>query len=389
MKLGRLLVIFQPLSEIHLTKDVGGIPTALYKYWGIDYHFIGGKYTPKGDKYTCAALCNVPSKLIQKIGFLYTVVRTIKPGDIANIYHLSPISAMTIMVLRILYGDRIKIYLKLDMNTKEQSLRIARIIAGTANACSLREIMLKLVGRWICRQVDFISSESSTVFSITSTWPSKVMLKIPNGFFQEAYPLACELSESGRVNRFISVARHGSEPKRSEELLKAFSIALLPPDWTLSLVGEYTEQFEQLLEETIKEKPQLKDKVILHGPIHDRRKLMTLLSSSKIFTTVSSYEGFSLALLEAAACGCYCVSTKAGGATDVVGENGILIENNADPVSIAAALEVAVLSSMNFNHVQFANQTAVRFRWKTVLEPLIDAIQGKNTDFKIQDTPLL
>lgn len=389
MKPVRFVVIFQPLAKIHLTKDVGGIPVAFSKFWGIDHHFIGGSLTPKGKKYTSALFCGVSSKIIQRLGFLYTVARMVQSGDIINIYHLSPLSFITIMIMRLFHGDRIKIYLKLDMGTREKSLRIARIIAGTAIESSTRDFFTKIVGLWICRHVDVISAESSRVFSITSLWPSKVMLKIPNGFFEEEYPLIRETIDTERINRFISVARHGSEPKRSEELLEAFSIANLPSDWTLSLVGEYTQEFKRLLDETIRNSPNLKDKIVLHGPIHDRNELMAMLSSSKVFTAVSLYEGFSLALLEAAACGCYCVSTDTGGASDVICEDGIILGENASTLDIAVALERAVSSAAYFNHLRFANEIAHKFSWKTVLTPLADALQIQYSEIKMADSTLL
>lgn len=380
MKPGKFIVIFQPLAEVHLKKDVGGVAVALSKYWGIDHHFIGGKLTPKGAEFSSATLCHVSSKIIQKLGFLYTAARIVQAGDIVNIYHLSPLSSMTIMTLRLVYGDRIKIYLKLDMNTQEQSLRIARIIAGTAFANTTREILSRIVGRWICSHVDFMSAESSTVFFITSRWPSKNIFKIPNGIFEEEYPPPSQLINARRDNRFVSVARHGSAPKRSELLLDAFSIAKLPNNWTLSLVGDYTREFKELVDETIMRMPHLKDKIVLHGPINDRDKLLAILSCSRVFTAVSAYEGFSLALLEAAACGCYCVSTNTGGASDVIGENGILLDQDADPAAIALALEMAVSESIHFNHVQFAMQTANQFSWKTVLKPLADALLFQASD---------
>lgn len=380
MKSGRFVVIFQDLANIHLTKDVGGIPFALSKYWGIPHHFIGGKLTPTGEKFTRASFCDIPIKSIQLLGFLLTAARKVQSGDIVNIYHLSPLSAITIMTLRFVHGKGIKIYLKLDMDTRERSLKVAKMIAGKTPATSVREILTQKIGRWICHRVDVISAESSTVYAITSHWPSRVMLRVPNGFFEEDYAVKSKHIKSGRINRFVSVARHGSEQKRSEELLEAFSIANLPEDWTLSLVGDYTQKFKQLVDQKINNHPHLKNRILLHGPIHDRVQLMAALSSSKVFVAVSAYEGFSLALLEAAAYGCYCVSTNTGGASDVIGKNGILLNKAASASEIAASLESSVLASEQFDHCQFADLTAKRYSWKVVLTPLYEALQFHTAD---------
>ena len=74
----------------------------------------------------------------------------------------------------------------------------------------------------------------------------------------------------------------------------------------------------------------------------DFEHIVALLSESDIFCLPSFSEGFSTSILEAAACGCYILTTARGGAKEllITDEYGSVIPNNEEEVLYSALLDV-------------------------------------------------
>ena len=84
----------------------------------------------------------------------------------------------------------------------------------------------------------------------------------------------------------------------------------------------------------------VRERVIFGG---FRRDLPTVLGASDIFLFPSRYEAFSLAIIEAAACGLPIVASRINGTEDFItpGENGFFIEHNAGDAARALRLLIA------------------------------------------------
>lgn len=118
--------------------------------------------------------------------------------------------------------------------------------------------------------------------------------------------------------------------KNHKLLIESFShVVERYPDCELIILGD-----GELRSELVKQIKMynLESKVNLLGKVSDPEKY---LSSSDIYVGTSIFEGFSLATLEAMACGLPVIFTKAGGVSDIVNnnENGYLC--NFDAVDIA------------------------------------------------------
>ena len=74
----------------------------------------------------------------------------------------------------------------------------------------------------------------------------------------------------------------------------------------------------------------------------DFEHIVTLLTESDIFCLPSFSEGFSTSILEAAACGCYILTTARGGAKELLinDEYGCIIPNNQENILYDALVEV-------------------------------------------------
>ena len=74
----------------------------------------------------------------------------------------------------------------------------------------------------------------------------------------------------------------------------------------------------------------------------DFEHIVTLLSESDIFCLPSFSEGFSTSILEAAACGCYILTTARGGAKELLinDEYGSVILNNQEELLYNALMDI-------------------------------------------------
>lgn len=88
------------------------------------------------------------------------------------------------------------------------------------------------------------------------------------------------------------------------------------------MIGPITESFrtdsvsgyQERIDRFFSDNPEKKGRVIFTGPIYDNRTLFEYYQKSKVFVLTSRHEGFANVLSEAAAFGCFIVSTDVGGA---------------------------------------------------------------------------
>ena len=108
-------------------------------------------------------------------------------------------------------------------------------------------------------------------------------------------------------------------------LIEAFSIVHKSnKDWKLVICGEGPDRKE--IQELIKSK-KLERYVFLKGYLN-QKDIKKWMQSSRIFVMSSMVEGFPKALLEAAACGCACVSTNVGDCDYFLKDIGFIARNN-------------------------------------------------------------
>lgn len=125
-----------------------------------------------------------------------------------------------------------------------------------------------------------------------------------------------------KENIMITVGRIGSYQKNTDMLLNALSKIDLK-DWKFYFIGPLTDSFNTSSESNYKkhieqfylENPFLEGRVIFTGPVYDPKEIYEYYLRAKVFVLTSRYEGFANVLSEAAALGCYIVSTDVGGAS--------------------------------------------------------------------------
>jgi len=147
-------------------------------------------------------------------------------------------------------------------------------------------------------------------------------------------------------------------------LIEAFSmIHKINKDWKLVICGEGPDRKE--IQELIKSK-KLGRHVFLKGYLNqeDIKKWMQL---SRIFVMSSKVEGFPKALLEAAACGCACVSTNVGDCDYFLKDIGFIAKNNKYDLANKILKLINSSSLSNKKSLQLINRANL-FTWKRYID---------------------
>lgn len=359
-----LFVVFEDFSQVHRNKDVGAIPVGM--------QVLGFHPTVIADTYKSTEFRVIQPQrwlwlpgALGRIGSIAALRGRCLRGDVVNLYHLSTKTLLQSLAIRLILPAGVVIWVKLDMNTSERSLRVASLVARAIRPRNLKEFAIQIAGRAICAVVDVISAESTICYRYVAHWPARKIIHFPNGVFRHEF--GGDLPKREKV--ICCIARHGDRNKRSEYLLTSFCQLNLP-DWKLELIGPFTDGFRSQYEGIIRSNPGLAQRITLFGNLTKRETVLKRLVRSKVFVLLSMYEGFSLALLEAAACGCLCVATDVGGAADVLKGGGILLPKDFSPEQLFDALQRAT-NDDHVDHSAISENTIARFNWNELLRDFV------------------
>lgn len=125
-----------------------------------------------------------------------------------------------------------------------------------------------------------------------------------------------------KENVIVCVGRIGCYQKNTEMLLEALHKVDLK-DWKIYMIGPITNSFnlndggnfQKRIDDFFDECPQHRDKLIFTGMIYDQKTLFEYYNRAKILLMTSRHESWGNVFSEAAAFGCYILSTDVGGAT--------------------------------------------------------------------------
>lgn len=125
-----------------------------------------------------------------------------------------------------------------------------------------------------------------------------------------------------KENVIVCVGRIGNYQKNTEMLLEALHKVDLK-DWKIYMIGPITNSFnlndggnfQKRIDDFFDECPQHRDKLIFTGMIYDQKTLFEYYNRAKILLMTSRHESWGNVFSEAAAFGCYILSTDVGGAT--------------------------------------------------------------------------
>ncbi|MEZ0600935.1 glycosyltransferase family 4 protein [Paraburkholderia sp. IW21] len=202
--------------------------------------------------------------------------------------------------------------------------------------------------RWLFRSADLV---------VALTYESKHWLEehcdctavmvIPPPFtlpLPRLEPLVMPDTVIRRDRRLLLAVGRLSYAKGFDYLIDAFSqIVSSVPEWDLAIVGEGIEH--GALEKQVAENG-LEDRVFLPGRAGN---VSDWYERADLYVLSSRFEGFSMTLVEAMACGVAAVSYDCDcGPRDIIrhGENGLLVKNVGDTQMLGAALKSLMLSDV-------------------------------------------
>jgi glycosyltransferase involved in cell wall biosynthesis len=160
----------------------------------------------------------------------------------------------------------------------------------------------------------------------------------------------------GKVRRLIAVTRM-TPIKGVPDLLAALRL-LKRQDWHCDLIGggERFEEYRALASP-------IAGRVSFHGELH-RPEVAARLRKADLFVLASRLETFSVATVEAMACGVPVVATACGGPEELVGPEAGAIVPPGDPAALAEAIDRAL--SRRFDSERISRGVAGRYSAEAV-----------------------
>ena len=191
-----------------------------------------------------------------------------------------------------------------------------------------------------------------------------------------------------KENIMVCVGRIGCYQKNTEMLLNALRKVDLK-DWKIYMLGPITSSFDlkegdgfqKVIDQFFEECPQHKDKLIFTGMIYDAKTVFEYYNRAKVLLATARHEGFANVYSQAAALGCYVISTDVGGA-DVCSNDwkyGIkLKQNDSDGLSdvldnlVCGKLLIPTEDAMSFEEMSYSYRVNRVLLPKMGFEPLAE-----------------
>ncbi|KAG6610441.1 phosphatidylinositol glycan, class A [Phytophthora cinnamomi] len=122
---------------------------------------------------------------------------------------------------------------------------------------------------------------------------------------------------------------------------------------------------KRLLLEEMREKYRLHDRVTLYGAV-PHSQVRDVLCQGHIFLNSSLTESFCIAILEAAACGLFVVSTRVGGVPEVLPPDMVQFAADITPEALAEAVLAAVPKLEGVDRQEFHDRVGEMYNWDAV-----------------------
>ena len=184
-----------------------------------------------------------------------------------------------------------------------------------------------------------------------------------------------------KENIMVCVGRIGCWQKNTEMLLDALRRVDLG-DWTIYMLGPITSSFDlkegngfqKEIDRFFQDCPQHQGKLVFTGMIYEQKQVFEYYDRAKVLLMTSRHEGFANVYSQAAALGCYIVSTDVGGA-DVCSNNwqyGTMLQQE-DADGLAEVLRDIVNGTLEFPKTSLTQkEMSYSYRVKNNLLPKLE-----------------
>lgn len=319
------IVAFSALfQEMFLSKDIFLVPYYIAKEIGgeLTYYYInnlGNTEIPQ--KHRGATLLHVETKN-EAMAMMKTIVRNARKIDVLFI-NGSSAKHMTAVFLYKKINPSGKVIVFGDMEAPQaKELYMNGFMYSTGFSGKIKKLL-----------TNFFFHNVTYIVANTEAYGYMERLFIRNGWsgLLHFYPLVDDEKFNSfgitrktfaeKENIMVCVGRIGNYQKNTEMLLEALHKVDLK-DWKIYMIGPITNSFnlndggdfQKRIDDFFEKCPQHKDKLIFTGMIYDQKTLFEYYNRAKILLMTSRHEGFANVYSQAAAMGCFIVSTDVGGA---------------------------------------------------------------------------
>lgn len=325
----QLTAYFENFQTLYYNKETFLFPYYLTKNIGASFHFYYGQNTdtcPLPNEYRGVRFYNFNHKSVGHWTMIYDMFRCIilkaRKTDYVFFIHIS----WMIMLISLLYkllNSKGKIILRADIETEQANFLTSQnfVVSKGLKGFIKKKLTFFFFKNAIVSVGDPGAFKAFQTMYKRNGWTNLINIQpaLDNELFN-SYGLQTR-DFNQKENIFLYVGRIGNFQKNTDMLLDALELIDLK-DWKFYMVGPLTNNFDlrgkstysTRIEQLYKRRPDLKDKVIFTGTISNFKELFEYYIRAKVFVLSSRHEGFSNALSEAAALGCYIVSTDVGGA---------------------------------------------------------------------------
>ena len=319
------IVAFSALfQEMFLSKDIFLVPYYIAKETGgeLTYYYInnlGNTEIPQ--QHRGATLLHVETKN-EAMAMMKTIVRNARKIDVLFI-NGSSAKHMTAVFLYKKINPSGKVIVFGDMEAPQaKELYMNGFMYSTGFSGKIKKLL-----------TNFFFHNVTYIVANTEAYGYMERLFIRNGWsgLLHFYPLVDDEKFNSfgitrktfaeKENIMVCVGRIGNYQKNTEMLLEALHKVDLK-DWKIYMIGPITNSFnlndggdfQKKIDDFFDECPQHRDKLIFTGMIYDQKTLFEYYNRAKILLMTSRHEGFANVYSQAAAMGCFIVSTDVGGA---------------------------------------------------------------------------
>lgn len=341
-------------------RDPSMIPYTMTKEYGYEGHLVTVRQEEDYSNYS-KYVPELQLDFIESEEMIHEYLKeNSKNIDVLNVFFLEIRRGLKWIKWYKKYNPRGIAYLKLDANLYHAT--------DLLENRSFKYIAKRIILAQMLKKVDFVSSETTPVKRILEKALKREVLYIPDGFSNMA-----EVNESSipKKKQILTVGKLGTYEKNTGLLIDAYVKSSINKKYDLILVGSRTREIDEYIMHCFEKEPSLKDKIILKGEIKDRDELGNVYEESEVFVFPSIIESFGLAMVEAAAHGCYIISTNGVPAfKDVVPDDKSGSMFDSGKVSELIDIFDNIESNLESFDGEVIRKNVQKFEWKNICKAL-------------------
>lgn len=320
----KLTLLWRKLNPLEFGKDVVLVPYYLGQALGYQTEICCGysedvaklitKAQKKGLTFPKLPLSHNPYQRIPV--YIKFLLQNAKSIDLLMCFHWKLETFVNILLYKLLNRHG-KVYVKLDTASGQEWNLAERSYFG--------KVLRKMLYTSCLKKTDVLSCETSQAYNFlcTDSYFSNLMARklvlMPNAFDEEEFTTSgiSERNYRQKENLMITVGRLGTHQKNTEMMLDALERMELK-EWKFVFIGPIEDKFHQVIEQFFKRNPVKKEQVMFIRGIDCKKELWEWYNRAKVFVCTSRWESYGIVLSEAKRFRNYIVSTRVGGAEDLI-----------------------------------------------------------------------